>query len=512
MSSKIYSPPTNIFELLPQEETFEEVARAKAAKAPVKKDNQPGSTKKMTPAERAQKLKEKQDAEKKRADEEKKMIAEALRREEADQANKEGFSLVGASTTAASPLSKFSRQKYESLRNQGIPIAEIEEMERKEFESAKASAQVPQSNQNKSTQHSNQTWDNRGDNQRQNQNYQGKRQDSNPTAFQGKPQHNQNQGQGNKPSKQKNPGTVFRQEQDNSANRDLDKQSQGKYSRKPTAKKGGEGKGNWGNDIKDQTYADWNNPQTQKSTGGDGWDSTPSSPVPGNKTKDTQKSTATQKESQATPVKDSQTTKHEEKKDVEANVSKAPITPDPDDEGFGKKTLAEYAIEKEKKEAALQLKLKETLGKVEAPRTETEKNFDLSKCIENDKQDKKLLKTAGPKGKPKQTKEDKPKVVHINDFIDKDAVLVAKRAAPNQKSQTRAAPTDRNFPVLGDQPKKQYPQQRPQNQKQNQQGSSAGQTQGTAGQNQQQGSRQNQGQQTSGQGQRQQGSEQNKTQ
>jgi len=211
-----------------------------------------------------------------------------------------------------------------------------------------------------------------------------------------------------------------------------------------------------------------------------------------------------------------------------------------------KKTLAEYDQERKEKESALKQKLEKTLGKVEGPRTETEKNFDLSKCIENDKQDKKLLKTSGPKGKPKQAKDDKPKVVHINDFIDKDAVLVVKRSTPNQKSQTRATQNDRNFPILGDQPKKQHPQQgnrqnqgqqptgqnqqqgnrqnqgqqptgqnqqQGNRQNQGQQPSGQGQRQqGTAGQNQQQGSRQNQGQQTSGQGQRHQGSEQNKAQ
>jgi hypothetical protein len=441
------------------------------------------------------------------------MIAEALRREEADQ-QIEGFSVVASSSTT-SPLSKFSRQKYETLRAQGVAIADIEEMERKEFAAAQASSQVPQNaNQNKASQHSNQSgWDNRGDNQRQAQ--QGRRQDSNPTAFQATKQpHERGQASKNHPPKQKNPGTVFRQETDNSANREHDKQSQGKYSRKPIAKKGGEGKANWGNEIKDQTYTDYHG-SNQKSTGGESWDSTPSSPVLGNKTKDSQPKT---NQTQATATT-KESSKPEDKKDAptttDANTTKAPLTPDPDDEGFGKKTLAEYAKEKEAEQAALQKLLKEKLGQTTGPRTETEKNFDLSKCIENDKQDKKLQKTAVPKGKqPKPSQpESKSKIVHINDFIGEDAVIVQAPKRSTKKSQTYAPPTEKNFPLLGDQPKKQYPRnQNPgQNQGQNQQGSRQNQgQQQTSGQNQQ-GSRQNQGQQGAAQNQ-QQGTAQNQQQ
>jgi len=71
MSSKIYSHPTNIFELLPQEETFEEAAKARAAKTPIKKESAQAAAKKLTPAERAQKQKEKLEAEKKRDEEQK---------------------------------------------------------------------------------------------------------------------------------------------------------------------------------------------------------------------------------------------------------------------------------------------------------------------------------------------------------------------------------------------------------------------------------------------------------
>jgi len=164
-----------------------------------------------------------------------------------------------------------------------------------------------------------------------------------------------------------------------------------------------------------------------------------------------------------------------------------------------KKTLVEYAKEKELERAAVQ-KLVELSydGKLPERRTETEK-IDLSKCIENDKEDKKLKQTAGPKGKPKQAKEDKPKIVPIHEFIDKNAVLV-KPTTSNPKSQRFAAPTDKNFPVLGDQPKqKQYPQGRPQSQGQNQGQQASGQQSTGQPQGNRPNQGQNQGQQASGQ-------------
>jgi hypothetical protein len=140
------------------------------------------------------------------------------------------------------------------------------------------------------------------------------------------------------------------------------------------------------------------------------------------------------------------------------------------------------------------------------------------KAIVNDKEDKKLKQTAGPKGKPKAViKEDKPKILHIHEFIDKDAVLI-KPTTSNPKSQTRATNNERNFPILGDQPKqKQYSQQGGRSQNQNQGQGQGQQNQGQgqggrpqSGQNQNpQGNRQNQGQ---GQGQQNQGQGQQRQQ
>jgi len=177
--------------------------------------------------------------------------------------------------------------------------------------------------------------------------------------------------------------------------REMDRHSQATTSRKPENKRNGDGKGNWGNNVKSGQRDEWDVP--------------------------TKKDVKDKENVESTPQKEPNTeatTEGEKKPDV------TPVEPkiDPDDEGYGKKTFLEH----QKDEAAKLEALNKILGDAKPkPQVCQKSDRDYTKfnIIESEKEDVKFsLKgtkvEASNYVKPKD-KSSKPVPIDINEFTKK---------------------------------------------------------------------------------------------
>lgn len=124
---------------------------------------------------------------------------------------------------------------------------------------------------------------------------------------------------------------------------------------------------------------------------------------------------------------------------------------DPEDEGYGKKTLSEY----EKQRAAEAEALAKLVGTIQK-RTETENKIDLSKCIEADKHDDKYSKHAKSHAKSNTSAKPKAKIIEFNELLKQEGIT---NPQGNQQRFRGPRPGDskvprgRNqFPSLGEEP------------------------------------------------------------
>jgi len=359
MSTKIYSSPTgNIFELLKQQEE-EQAIKQQAKDASQLKPS--GASKMLTPAERAKKQKEKDALKKQQEDEQRKAaLQELLEKESMELAIAEGFTQVQSQATVRNN-NKLSRLEWEAKKASG------------ELEDKKEGTQLPQKKgqgQPTSSQYKNQSTGGSGSGSGsgapKSSNYQGNKGGNNNYNNSGS-NDNQAWNKGNNNKTKPHNTETEPTGRGPKPGRELDRHSQSITSRKPQNKRNGDGKGNWGNEVKSGKPDEWDVP-TKKDV----------------KTKESVESTQTQ-----TEEKTETTTEGEKKPETTPVVQQPKI--DPDDEGYGKKTFLEYQKEEADKLASLQKKLEEAQVKPQSSQKKAEQ-VDMSKFsfIEAEKEDIKL--------------------------------------------------------------------------------------------------------------------------
>jgi hypothetical protein len=344
--------------------------------------------KKMTPEEKS-----KEEAEKQRQVKEAQKMEAALVNQHEEEARDQGFKLNAPTTSgkATTKTSHLSRAEWEAKKAKGEAL------------SAPDAQPEPQQQQVREPRNNN---NNNYNNNRGNRNF------DNPSEIKEQRQPNnrnfdrQHQGD-NQERRGPKPG------------REHDRHSQAQTGRKFNEKRGGGGKFNLGNATE---------PVVE--------------PVAEQVVDESEKTNAVVSEPASTDASAVSTAVDEKKVQVI----------DPEDEGYGKITLAEY----EQKRIAEAEALAKIVGTVE--RRELDKKIDLSKCIEADKHDDKYSKHTKARTQPSGNAAAKPKAktVDLNEFVKTEG------GTPPQLNQPRRGgphpgnknmPRGRNqFPAIGEEP------------------------------------------------------------